>query len=185
MRAETLFDIVLWFCAGALLGLVALCTFKVYNKPPVNAWQAVYEDVTKAYGPEAKQFPLVLSDEEDINAYADGYNVVVTKGMRILLGDNKDAIAVVLAHELAHNVLGHPGNLMCMIDTMSCEKQADRYAKVILDRGGEYDVCEGTKGAVGAISWIFNDLATEDHGTHPAPINRIKEACTPNVLTGS
>lgn len=44
------------------------------------------------------------------NAFADGrYAIVTTKLLGFLRGD--DELAVVLAHELAHNILGHPQRL--------------------------------------------------------------------------
>jgi predicted Zn-dependent protease len=51
-----------------------------------------------------------LARSSQTNAFADGrYAIMTTK----LLGfvENDDELAVVLSHEIAHNLLGHPGRL--------------------------------------------------------------------------
>lgn len=47
---------------------------------------------------------LVLSDE--LNAYADGHNVYITRRM-LRFTDSDKELALVIAHELAHNIMGH------------------------------------------------------------------------------
>jgi predicted Zn-dependent protease len=49
-----------------------------------------------------------LKRSNTINAYADGENVVITTGLMRFI-DNDDELAVVMAHELAHNLMDHPG----------------------------------------------------------------------------
>lgn len=44
---------------------------------------------------------------EELNAYADGKQVVVYSGMLHFM-QNDEELATVLAHELAHNLMGHP-----------------------------------------------------------------------------
>lgn len=57
--------------------------------------------------PEAVcNYPAVLAQNDQVNAYADGSRIVITKGMmRFTETDNE--LAVVIAHELAHNAMGH------------------------------------------------------------------------------
>jgi predicted Zn-dependent protease len=47
-----------------------------------------------------------LSQDDDLNAHADGKKVVIYSGMMRFLKDD-DEVAIVLAHELAHNLMGH------------------------------------------------------------------------------
>ncbi|GGY74957.1 M48 family metalloprotease [Pseudoduganella plicata] len=51
-----------------------------------------------------------LGNADNVNSYADGTRVAVTRGM-IDFAQNDEAIAYVLAKDIAHNVLGHPGKL--------------------------------------------------------------------------
>ena len=59
-----------------------------------------------AYGCGGK---LTLSNSQTSNAWADGRNVLITTAMTGL-SRNDDEIAFVIAHEMAHNMLGHVGD---------------------------------------------------------------------------
>jgi predicted Zn-dependent protease len=51
-------------------------------------------------------YRIVLSNQDIINAFADGENVVITRGMmRFTKSDNE--LSLVVSHELAHNVMKH------------------------------------------------------------------------------
>jgi hypothetical protein len=52
-------------------------------------------------------YGIELGNADNINSYADGSRVMVTRGM-IEFTRNDDELAYVLANGLAHNVLGHP-----------------------------------------------------------------------------
>ncbi len=59
----------------------------------------------------ACNFPLRVDHESKaINAYADGKQIVITRGM-IRFADNDEQLALVIAHELAHNALTHVSKL--------------------------------------------------------------------------
>lgn len=51
-------------------------------------------------------YGIALISDDTINAYADGKNVVVTRGM-MRFTNNDNELALVVAHELAHNTMGH------------------------------------------------------------------------------
>jgi len=51
-------------------------------------------------------YNLSASRKDEINAWGDGANVTVTSAMLRFVTDN-DELAAVLAHEIAHNALGH------------------------------------------------------------------------------
>lgn len=55
-------------------------------------------------------FRVDLGNSDNVNAYNDGSRVLLTRGM-INFAQNDEAIAYVLAKELAHNVLGHTGQM--------------------------------------------------------------------------
>ncbi len=51
-------------------------------------------------------YPTLLVLRDDLNAYADGENVYVTRRM-LRFTDSDKELALVIAHELAHNIMGH------------------------------------------------------------------------------
>ncbi len=57
--------------------------------------------VTRACG-----FLIELGNSDNINSYADGQRVMVTRGM-LNFAQNDDELAVLLAKGMAHNILGH------------------------------------------------------------------------------
>lgn len=51
-------------------------------------------------------YAVSMSDDTVVNAYADGDSVVVTRGMMNYI-QSDDELALVLGHEMGHNVMGH------------------------------------------------------------------------------
>jgi Zn-dependent protease with chaperone function len=58
------------------------------------------------YPIEGCSFPVVLQEAESMGAFSDGEKVVVNRGM-LRVVRNDDELAMVIAHVIAHNVLGH------------------------------------------------------------------------------
>jgi hypothetical protein len=56
---------------------------------------------------QACAFGIELGLSDNVNAYADGVRVMVTRGM-LSFAANDDELAYVLAREMAHNALRHP-----------------------------------------------------------------------------
>lgn len=83
--------------------------------------------------------PVRVVDKSNVNAYADGKSISVTKGMLWFARDETE-LAMVLAHELAHNVMGHAGSLSgAFSDKKGLEADADYVGLYILARAG-YDI---------------------------------------------
>ncbi len=56
--------------------------------------------------PEAKcDYGIMQNDENAINAFADGKNIIINRGMMRYANDNE--LALVISHELAHNIMKH------------------------------------------------------------------------------
>ena len=55
---------------------------------------------------EICDYTLVLTDSEKINAYADGEQIIMTRGM-MRFAQTDQHLAVVVGHELAHNAMEH------------------------------------------------------------------------------
>jgi len=51
-------------------------------------------------------FAIELGNADNVNAYADGSRIMVTRGMMGFV-QNDDELAYVVAHTMAHNMLGH------------------------------------------------------------------------------
>ncbi|MCK7592576.1 M48 family metallopeptidase [Pseudomarimonas salicorniae] len=70
--------------------------------------QAMFDSMAKASGVDAV---LLYADSEDINAFAteveDTKLVVVNRGLLELLAEDRDAVAAVVGHELAHHKADH------------------------------------------------------------------------------
>jgi membrane-associated protease RseP (regulator of RpoE activity) len=66
-----------------------------------GANQALKVPVTRACA-----FKIDIGNSDNINSYADGQRVMITRGM-VNFAQSDEAIAYVLAKDIAHNVLGH------------------------------------------------------------------------------
>ena len=51
-------------------------------------------------------YPVLLGDGDEVNAYADGKQVVVQRGM-MRFANNDTELALVVSHEVAHNSMSH------------------------------------------------------------------------------
>lgn len=51
-------------------------------------------------------YGLHLAISDQVNAFADGENVLLTTGM-LRFTESDDALALIVAHELGHNIMGH------------------------------------------------------------------------------
>ena len=57
--------------------------------------------------PMACSYPInVATGDDSLNAFADGKQIVITKGMMRFV-ENDDELALIIGHELAHNNMGH------------------------------------------------------------------------------
>lgn len=54
----------------------------------------------------ACSFAITIDNDDAVNAYADGHKIVLQKGM-LRFARTDEELALVLAHELAHNAMGH------------------------------------------------------------------------------
>jgi len=85
---------------------------------------------------------LILTNSSELNAWSDGSHVVITTGMAAL-ADSQDEIAFVIAHEMAHNILGHStekarGIFGGIAQTKQEEMEADSFAVTLMHEAG-YD----------------------------------------------
>jgi Zn-dependent protease with chaperone function len=66
---------------------------------------------TTASPVKACNFPVILDyDSSQINAFADGEKIVITKGI-VRFAENDNEIAMIIAHELGHSAMNHVGKM--------------------------------------------------------------------------
>ena len=87
---------------GPLVSTRAALAMTISRK---GAVQTLNVPVTRACA-----FRVELGNADNINSYADGQRVLLTRGM-INYAQSDEAIAYIMAKDLAHNVLGHAGTL--------------------------------------------------------------------------
>lgn len=75
--------------------------FKVIAEKVAPSGQALCQEI----GATKCQFGFKLEESADLNAYADGNYIVVSTAMVDFTSD--DELANVIAHEYAHNIMGH------------------------------------------------------------------------------
>lgn len=87
----------------------------------------------------ACDYSIEVLNSDKVNAYADGNKLRVTKGMLWFATDDAE-LAMVLSHELAHNIMGHAGTFASMFyDKKSREADADYVGLYIMARG-EFEI---------------------------------------------
>lgn len=86
----------------------------VSDPPPFPAVPLRFERLGEPYVQEliperVCDYPVVLLENDSINAFADGSTVYITNGM-MRFSETDQELQVVIAHELAHNLEGHLGD---------------------------------------------------------------------------
>ncbi len=78
-----------------------------------NYINSIVSDLAKANPQLVKQKPLLLIDRSpSVNAYALGENVLAVNLGMITFAQNREELALAIAHELSHNILNHAENSM-------------------------------------------------------------------------
>ena len=81
-----------------------------YNKMQISYGRAGTTRTTSLTPVVKCDYPVMLDNSAAINAYADGEKIVVSRGMT-RFAENDTELALVVAHELAHNTMNHIGKL--------------------------------------------------------------------------
>ena len=111
--------------------------------------------------------PADLAFGDTVNAFADGHQIIVFSGlMRLLVED--DALAIVIGHELAHNVLGHVGSGGHQLQ----EPEADYMGAYFAARAG-YDVSAAQDVWRRFAEQSVYSVATRATRSHPSAPRRI------------
>ncbi len=83
----------------------------VYQKDILDYLAAIAADLQKSSKSLFPEPPIILLDRSDVvNAYALGDNIVVINMGLLLFVQSREELALILAHELSHNILRHAEN---------------------------------------------------------------------------
>ncbi len=86
--------------AKTLIKQSAYRTIEIYYKRKHDVFSALLTPI------KGCNIPVLLENKSAINAYADGKKIVLTRGI-MRFTESKDELALVIAHELAHNTMDH------------------------------------------------------------------------------
>lgn len=135
------------------LALLGLSTFASASTA-VEA-TAIYNNIIRATG--MFFYPkLKFSNSKEVNAYQSGSTITINQGMLNIT--NKDELALVIGHELAHYKLGHHNS------NHRNEYAADALGYQYAAKAG-YNVCRGKN--------LFKKFRKGASNTHPDPRDRI------------
>lgn len=109
--------------------------------------QDLYADLWRQTGQSQEKIPLRIVDSDEINAYNDGYQIVLYRGLLKTM-KTWDELALVLGHEIAHGNLWHlrmlnewkVGNTSLEISVL--EGNADKLGALYMEKAG-YSICRG------------------------------------------
>lgn len=117
----------------------------------------------------ACDYRLAILPEGKVNAYTNGRTISVTKGMLWFARDDND-LALVLSHEVAHNILGHTGLIATLfVPAKRRETDADYLGLYIMARAG-YDL-SGAPAFWRRVATAFPKLIDESE-SHPVMPDR-------------
>lgn len=110
-------------------------TFSVKYKRGKKETKAVLAPLPKC------SYTMILGAGNEVNAYADGKRIIISRGMMMFARDDTE-LSFVIAHELAHNVMSH-------IDAKTTNYIAGSVLDVIVSAGTGIGT-QGTFGRIGA-----------------------------------
>lgn len=157
--------------AGLMLSYIGLTHHKHTLTP--NEVREIYQQVLIQTGQSQDALPLVIDNNDSINAYNDGQSVHVFTGI-IKFVNNKDELALVLGHEIAHGMLRHvyyPEFQTNELEISVAEANADKLGAVYMMKAG-YDICKARE------MWKrMSVMAGGDYqgGNHPTYSYRYRE----------
>lgn len=131
-------------------------------------------------------FAIELGNSDNVNAYADGSRVLVTRGMINFTHDD-DELAFVLAKTMAHNMLGHAAaqhnsaTIGTIIDNL---KSITPDTSLLIGSGGIKAMPAEADAAADRLGIYLAARAGYDIKDAPAFWTRLAETYPPSVLNG-
>lgn len=150
---------------------------KIKLDKPLDIVQEVYYNLGKETGrwDELPPVYMIPNSYDEINAFASDKYTLVTYGLVYGTDRNKDMIAVLIGHEIAHFLLGHVYNRVKETDGKTQrirELEADQLGAFLVMRSG-YNICEGVK-LWAKLYESVGDLVEEEHPPNSMRYNMLK-----------
>lgn len=149
--------------AGLVLSYISLNPTK--HMLTADEVREVYQQVLAQTGQSQDALPLVIDNNDSINAYNNGISIHVFTGL-IKFVQSEDELALVLGHEIAHGMLRHVYYSEFQTNELEisiAEANADKLGAVYMMKAG-YNIC------VAREMWKrMSDMAGGDYqgGNHP------------------
>lgn len=139
--------------------------------------QVIYSEVVKASG-QSGLLPstLTIKNSGTVNAYTTIYGVTIYRGLLVQL--NKDELALILGHEVAHFLLGHvflPAETQTKENIRVEEMQADKFGAFLAMRAG-YNVCKGREFFT-MMNSSYGDNMDQDHPDFAFRYSQLNISC--------
>jgi hypothetical protein len=131
-------------------------------------------------------FGIELGNADNVNAYADGSRVLVTRGM-IQFARNDEELAFVLARTMAHNLLNHPviqrnqATIGSIVDNL---RSITPDTSLLIGSGGIKAMPADADAAADRLGIYLAARAGYDTGAAPGFWKRLADAYPATVLNG-
>jgi len=105
--------------------------------------QEIYNIIIAQTGQSQDALPLQIVNANIVNAYNDGFKVVIYRGI-INYVQNEDELALIIGHEVAHGMLKHvyyPEFSRSADEVAVAEANADKLGAYYIIKGG-FDICK-------------------------------------------
>ncbi len=137
----------------------------------------IYHNLVIQTGQSNEIPPLIIDGGAILNAYTDGTKIVVFKGL-IDFTNNEDEIALIIAHEMAHNTLRHisiQGHYADVLESQVSESNADKMGAFYMMKAG-YSICKARN------IWLRlratdGDMLVADHPTDSYRYDQLNVNC--------
>lgn len=106
----------------------------------IQQLNVIYGKIRLYTGQPNVEIQVIESDQ--VNAWTDGKTITFTTKILELFNGDEDEIAMVVAHETAHVMLGHVTDESDRFTTAQKEGQADKMGAYLMLMAG-YDACRG------------------------------------------
>ena len=131
-------------------------------------------------------FAIELGNADNVNAYADGSRVLVTRGMINFTHDDEE-LAYVLATTMAHDMLGHAAvqrNSAAIASTIDNLKSITPDTSLLIGSGGIKPMPADMDAAASRLGMYLAARAGYDTEAAPSFWKRLAEAYPASVLNG-
>lgn len=158
----------------AILAVTQIASMAVaYHAHSSVSFSAAQKVLSKLQKVNGTSYKLLYDKDENANAYASKQGVVINQGMLNFL-DNKDQLALILAHELGHMAVGDQ-NKPEWVRTYQSEYNADQYGANLAVMAG-YNRCRGVQWFKKSMR-LWGDDTSRDHPMDSLRYGRISYGC--------